>query len=91
MINVVCTCPWCQKETIVECDEENYNKYIFGDALIQEAFPDMDIHARETLVSGMCNECQEKFFVEDEDEEESSEYCSGNCSECLNFIQCTCL
>jgi len=77
-ISIPCLCPMCGATTVVECDARSAQKYMEG-ALIQEAFPDMDIHARETLISGMCAPCQFIYFeVEDED-------CDGECDVCCDF------
>ena len=78
-ITVTCHCPMCGKYTDIECDFDAYNKYVFTNALIQEVFPDMDIHTRETLISGMCRDCQESFFEEDDDD------CDGECDVCCDF------
>jgi len=74
-VTVTCVCPLCGRETNVLCEESAWNRYSFG-ALIQDAFPTMDIHTRETIISGMCLECQDSFFVEDEDD------CDGVCELC---------
>lgn len=90
MIKVSCVCPWCRKETIVECDEAGYEKYVFTRALIQDVFPDMDIHDRETLISGACRECQDKFFIDDEEDDidDPDCLCNGECDKCPNYADC---
>lgn len=90
MIKVPCTCPWCRKETIIECNEAGYEKYMFTRALIQDVFPDMDIHDRETLISGTCRECQDKFFVDDEEDDidDPDCLCNGECDKCPNYANC---
>ncbi len=90
MIKVPCVCPWCRKETIVECDEAGYEKYVFTRALIQDVFPDMDIHDRETLISGTCRACQDKFFVDDEEDDidDPDCLCDGECDKCPNYADC---
>ena len=83
MGNVVvnCRCPLCGRISFVSCDEAQWNVYEAG-ALIQDAFPTMDVHTRETIISGMCVSCQESFFVEDDDE------CDGDCEECEAWAEC---
>lgn len=79
MTTVTCVCPLCGAVTHVACDVDAYTKYAYTRALIQDVFPDMDIHTRETLISGMCLPCQESFFVEDKDD------CDGECDVCCDF------
>lgn len=79
LITVNNRCPICGKITSVTCDRDAWRTWESGGCLIQEAFPDMDIHTRETLISGMCLPCQESFFVEDEDD------CDGECDTCSNY------
>ena len=79
MIDVTRRCPMCGKISSVSCDRDAWRTWESGGCLIQEAFPDMDIHTRETLISGMCLPCQESFFVEDEDD------CDGECDTCPNY------
>lgn len=68
-ITVTCRCPLCGTTTQVTCEESAWQTYVNG-ALAQDAFADMDIHTRETIISGMCLDCQHSFFdVEDEDED----------------------
>lgn len=61
-------CPLCGAFSSVTCDSDAWVAYQNG-ALAQVAFPDMDIFARETLISGMCEPCQTRFFIEDDEEE----------------------
>ncbi len=84
-ITVTCHCPMCGKVSFVTCDEEKYLQYATTSTPIQEIFPDMDLHTRELLISGMCLPCQEAFFVEDEDD------CPyhGECERCP-YEECPC-
>lgn len=73
--SVSCTCPFCRKETIVSVPANGYQLWLRG-ALIQDALPDVPTQERETLLSGMCPECQERFyaaFADEDDEEEEEE------------------
>ena len=88
-ITVTCHCPMCGHISLVACDGDAYARYATTRALIQEVFPDMDLHTRELLISGMCVPCQESFFEEDDDE------CDGECDTCpdtdcpsnVNFLE----
>lgn len=77
-IMITCQCPTCGKITYVPCSYEQYSRYMNTDTLIQDVFPDMDIHTRETIISGMCKPCQDKFFVEGDD-------CDGECDVCTDY------
>ena len=75
-------CPFCGHISTITCEMGAWFRYMNG-ALIQDAFPTMDFHTRETLVSGLCLSCQESFFEEDEDE------CDGECNICADY-NCPC-
>lgn len=62
-------CVMCQKNHMIEISFEGFQKYKRG-ACVQDAFPDADMNTREFLVSGICPNCSETLFSEDEDEKE---------------------
>lgn len=59
------TCPMCGKVTEHTITEEQYLAIQQG-KMIQSVFPDMNPSEREQFVSGICPECWEKTFPEDE-------------------------
>lgn len=60
-------CMCCRKFVRIEVLEEDYKKYVNG-ALIQNAFPNMRVADREFLISGICEDCQNDIFIEDDEE-----------------------
>lgn len=64
MITVSIQCPFCGKEYEVEVKLEDYWAWQMGE-LAQNAFPYLSATERESLISGMCPDCQAKFFKED--------------------------
>ena len=101
MVVVNCRCPFCGTMSSILCEETALLAYERG-ALIQEAFSDMDVCSRETLISGMCRDCQATFFEEDDDDcdddtffMEDDDGCDGECDVCcdtdcpsnINFIE----
>ncbi len=82
MISITRTCPFCGTPTTVNCRESEWLAYENG-ALAQDAFPEMDLHTRETLISGMCPDCQSKFFDIEDDWD-----CDGDCDECEEWADC---
>lgn len=62
MILVARQCPFCGKEYSVEVPEKGFLDWYEGDALIQKAMPNVSTEVRESLISGMCEKCQSKFF-----------------------------
>lgn len=82
---VTCHCPLCGAISHVTCDEEAYDRYVTTRTPIQEIFPDMDLHTRELLISGMCLSCQNRFFSEDD---EDWDECDGDCEECEAWAEC---
>lgn len=67
-------CPFCGQLHDVRVNREGYLKYLGGE-LIQRALPELTTTEKEQLISGLCPECQEKFFDADfyEDDEEEEE------------------
>ena len=57
---VTCHCPMCGRITYVAVEESAYYDYVYGNKLAQEAFADLSIETRESIISGMCGECQER-------------------------------
>ena len=63
-------CPFCHKTTTVQVVGEDFYAWRFEGALIQNAMPYLPANVRETLISGLCDECQEKMFSFPEEEED---------------------
>ena len=70
---VVVGCPCCHKATTIQVVEKDYYAWKFDGVLIQNAMPYLPANVREMLISGMCDECQEKMFSSSEEEEEDFE------------------
>ena len=83
-VTITCRCPLCGKVSTVTCTENQWYAYEDG-ALAQEAFAELDLHTRETIISGMCLPCQESFFTEEEDDCEFD----GDCEHCP-YEECPC-
>lgn len=56
-----CTCNCCGDVTKLIVDTSNFVTWSQG-SLVQDAFPDMDRHNRELLISGTCNNCFSSLF-----------------------------
>lgn len=63
-------CPFCHKTTTVQVVGEDFYAWKFEGALIQNAMPYLPANVRETLISGLCDECQDKMFSSFEGEED---------------------
>ena len=61
METIIRKCPVCGASTVLEVPAEELAAYEAG-ALVQDAFPDLSITERETIITGMCRSCQKKFF-----------------------------
>ena len=66
-------CPFCGKTTTIQVIGKDFYAWKFEGALIQNAMPYLPANVRETLISGLCDECQEKMFSSSEEEEEDFE------------------
>ena len=51
-------CPKCNKPSYVDIPKDAYEEWRVG-LLIQDAWPEGSTTERETLISGLCKDCQE--------------------------------
>ena len=70
-------CNFCGARLTVEADEERFARLDAGEH-IQDVFPELSAGNREIMISGICGECFDKIFADDEDEDEDEEECSKN-------------
>lgn len=67
-ISMTISCPFCRKTSDVRLPIDGFLAWRAG-ALVQKAFPKLELEIRETLISGMCVNCQAIIFGgNDEDE-----------------------
>ena len=69
MKTVYKVCQECGKKNYIEMSDEQYQKYTEGSDLIQRIFLEMSPAQREILITGICEDCWNKLFPIDEDEE----------------------
>ena len=58
-------CPHCNKITVLEMTDEQYNEYCLGRKYIQDIFPNWSPGKREMLITGICPDCWNKIFNDD--------------------------
>lgn len=80
-------CPWCGEENDIECDKAAWEEYQDG-ALIQDAFPQLDVVTREMLISGMCSACQAAFYNAEDEDDDNENPCDGICDLCSEGDTC---
>lgn len=73
MLTISRYCQVCNKETLLQLNDEQASRYYKWKydpgALIQDCLPDLDVYQREFLITSICKECQEEIFADWEDEE----------------------
>lgn len=75
-------CPFCGKFTIITVKTVDFVLWMDGENA-QQAFPYLSPNEREALISGICPDCWDKMFSDDEDEEEDEEeYFEDSYDEC---------
>ena len=67
-ICVITRCPFCGHSNEVEVNEIDYLDWSDG-MLIQDAFPYLSANEREELKTGICGDCWDKMFGQEEDDE----------------------
>ena len=65
IVPVVGRCPFCGNTVEICVDEKEYEAWENGE-LVQNAFPSLTPAQRELFISGMCFDCQDVMFGEDE-------------------------
>ena len=80
-------CVWCGEENDIECDKAAWEEYQ-GGALIQDAFPQLDVVTREMLISGMCPACQAAFYDAEDEDDDNENLCDGVCDLCPEGDTC---
>lgn len=67
-VTVKGNCPSCGAEWQIEVEEKDYLDFTENGKLAQHAFPYLSAEDRELIISGICNNCWEVIFSDDEDE-----------------------
>jgi endogenous inhibitor of DNA gyrase (YacG/DUF329 family) len=67
-IVITSICPICGCLVDTKVDLEQYEAYAYGGVLAQDAFPTLSATDRETMISGMCPECQDEIFGSDDED-----------------------
>lgn len=60
-IYVYRTCPFCGKKTQIVISQHDYDNWCNG-ALVNNAFPYLTATERESIISGLCPDCQKEIF-----------------------------
>lgn len=63
---ITISCIYCHKQHDVVVKEEDYKKWISGEYVIQKCFPYLTPGDREILISGVCNDCFNKYFSDED-------------------------
>lgn len=66
MITLKSKCPQCGAVHDINVELKDYNDYQTGKHP-QDAFPYLDAGQREMLISGICPECWERLFPEEDE------------------------
>lgn len=66
-------CPCCGIGTCLALDIEAVANWRNG-ALVQNVFPELSATDRETIISGLCADCQSEIFGEEEEEDDYEDY-----------------
>ena len=68
-LKITCDCPFCGKTYDLLVNARGYWLWQDGE-LIQNALPTLTANERESLISGLCTDCQAAFFNDDDDDED---------------------
>ena len=66
------TCKFCGKEVTVQAEEENFLRFDAG-AHAHDVFPDLRVNYRELMISGICGECFDQIFENDDEDNSESD------------------
>lgn len=65
-------CKFCGKEVTVQAEEEKFLRFDAG-AHAQDVFPDLRVNYRELMISGICGECFDQIFENDDEDNSESD------------------
>ena len=65
MISIAVECPFCGCVNFINVPFEGYNAWKNGE-LIQNAMPELSADEREMLISGICPDCWDNMFGEED-------------------------
>lgn len=68
--NVGIECPHCHKVIKLPIKEEELLAWNPNEQFVQEAFPELTPGQREMLLSGLCEECWNEIFSEEDEEDQ---------------------
>ena len=68
-VTIVTVCPICNRTNEITVKEADFILWSAG-TLVQDAFPYLSADEREMLISGICPDCWENLFSEEEEEED---------------------
>ena len=69
--NLDLTCSHCGQLFIINVNKKDFNEYMNHEKYIQDALPYLTSGDRELILSKTCNECYNKMFgLEDDDDED---------------------
>ena len=63
--HISCFCPMCGARSVINIPVEAYEAWQMGIS-IQEAWSEGSPSERETLISGLCSDCQKEVFNEED-------------------------
>lgn len=72
-------CPFCGKTTTIQVVGKDFYAWKFEGALIQNAMPYLPANVRETLISGICDECQDELFAPFEEDDSEPDDIDDDC------------
>ena len=61
-VEISAKCPMCGKISKVTCKEKDWFKYQTSDSHIQDIFPYLSASDREIIQTGICDECWNTMF-----------------------------
>ena len=68
--NLDLTCSHCGQLFIINVNKKDFNEYMNHEKYIQDALPYLTSGDRELILSKTCNDCYNKMFgLEDDDED----------------------
>lgn len=70
MITVETVCPFCGSVNHVHVVPEDYAMWKNRERLAQDAFPYLSADERELLISGICSNCWNDMFSQEDEEKE---------------------
>lgn len=68
-MDIITVCPFCGVAHVITVRPDDYLAWRYDGISAQDAFPYLDREKREMIISGICPDCWDEMFGDEDDED----------------------